>query len=57
MTDRIKLEVWVNLDPIPGTFHSKESAANIISALLNSSIPHYKPTVSTTNEQNHYSDN
>jgi hypothetical protein len=46
---RIKLEVYVDLDPVPGTFHSKESARNVIDNMLKHSIPHYNPMVSTTN--------
>lgn len=43
--ERIKLEVYVDLDPVPGTFHSKESAQNTVRNILNSAIPHYNPTV------------
>lgn len=49
--DRIKLEVYVDLDPVPGTFHSKESARNVVDRILKESIPHYNPTVSTTNQE------
>lgn len=48
---RVKLEVWVNLDPVPGNFHSKESAANNVRNILRDAIPHYNPTVSTTSEE------
>jgi hypothetical protein len=47
---RIKLEVYMDLDPVPGTFHTKESARNQIAAILNQSIPWYNPIVSTTSE-------
>ncbi len=43
---RIKLGVYVDLDPVPGTFHSADSSRNQVSRILNESIPHYKPTVS-----------
>lgn len=48
---RIKLEVYVDLDPVPGTFHSKESARNVVANILNERIPHYNPMVSTTSEE------
>lgn len=48
---RIKLEVYVDLDPTPGTFHSKESARTVIAAMLTNNIPHYNPMVSTTSEE------
>jgi len=40
---RIKLVVWVDLDPVPGTFHTPESAKENVQAILKSSIPHYNP--------------
>lgn len=43
---RIKLEVYVDLDPIPGAFHSVDSARNSVGALLYNAIPHYNPVVS-----------
>jgi len=46
--NRIKLEVYVTLDPMPGTFHSKESARNVVDAILKERIGHYNPIVSTT---------
>jgi hypothetical protein len=52
--ERIMLEVYVDLDPTPGTFHSKESARNQIAAILQNMLPHYKPMVSTTNYQDVY---
>lgn len=51
MSERIKLEVYVDLDPIPGPFHSKESARNVVYGILTTAIPHYRPMVSTTNEE------
>lgn len=54
---RIKLEVYVDLDRTPGTFHTKESARNAVDAILKDSIPHYNPTVSTTNEVQTYDEN
>lgn len=49
--ERIKLEVYVNLDPVPGTFHSKESARNVVDRILKESIPHYEPMVSIAKEK------
>lgn len=48
---RIKLEVYVDLDETPGTFHSKESAKNVVARILNERIPHYNPIVSTTSQE------
>jgi len=42
---RIKLEVYVELDGVPGTFHTKESARQIVEAILKQQIPHYNPSV------------
>lgn len=48
---RIKLTVYVDLDPVPGTFHTKESAQNAVRNILNGSIPHYNPLVSIAEEE------
>ena len=42
---RIKLELYVDLDPIPGAFHTKEDAAKRAEAILRSSINHYSPVI------------
>lgn len=42
--DRIKLEVYVTLDPVSGVFSTKESARDIVDAILNDRIPHYQPS-------------
>lgn len=42
---RVVLEVIIDLDPVPGTFHTPESAEEVVQAILNSSIPHYHPNV------------
>ena len=39
------LQVIVNLDPVPGTFDSEESAREQVLAILRGSIPHYHPQV------------
>jgi len=41
----LTLIVTVNLDPVPGTFHTQESAQEGVQAILTSMIPHYKPDV------------
>lgn len=43
---RVKLSVFVDLDPVPGYFHSKESAQNGVRGILQRSIPQYAPLVS-----------
>jgi len=43
--DRIMLSVWIDLDPMPGTFHSAESARHVVNGLLKHSLPHYSPIV------------
>ena len=43
---RAMLAVYVDLDPIPGTFHTADSARNAIGGMLKQSIPHYTPLVS-----------
>lgn len=43
---RVCFAVYVDLDPVPGTFHSKESARNGIGRLLDERIHHYNPIVS-----------
>lgn len=43
---RIKLAVYVDLDPFPGVFHSAESARNVIATCLGTQIAHYNPLVS-----------
>lgn len=43
---RICFVIYVDLDPIPGSFHSQESAQNILGFLFRHYIPHYNPTLS-----------
>lgn len=43
--DRITLTVGVNLDAVPGAFHTPESAEEAIQAILDNAIGHYKPRV------------
>lgn len=42
---RVKLEVELDLDPVPGTFHDEESAREQVEAMLRRTVPHYNPTV------------
>lgn len=42
---RITLEIDVDLDPVPGNFHTPQQAERAIFGLLHMRIPHYDPTV------------
>jgi len=42
---RILLEVAVDLDELPGAFHTPESAQDHVQAMLHNMIPHYNPVV------------
>lgn len=46
MTKRVALIVYVDLDQVPGPFHSKESAQNNVRGILENQINHYNPMVS-----------
>lgn len=41
----VELIVKVRLDPIPGAFHTEESARRIVYQILHSQIGHYEPAV------------
>jgi hypothetical protein len=43
---RIKLDVYVDLDPVPGEFGSAESARNVTAEVLERQLGNYKPLVS-----------
>lgn len=43
---RVKLAVYVDLDPVPGLFHTADSARNAIGNMLQDAVPHYNPMVS-----------
>lgn len=43
--DRVKLIVYVDLDPVPGPMHSIDSAQNTVRGILHAQIPHYNPMV------------
>lgn len=45
MNKRVKLEVSVDLDPIPGAFHTEEDARKWIQMALDRAIEDYKPEV------------
>lgn len=42
---RIKLIVYVDLDNVPGAFHTKEDAVYQIEDILKRQIGHYNPIV------------
>lgn len=45
------LTVYVKLDPIPGAFHTPESAREAVESLLERTIPHYEPKVHVSKDQ------
>lgn len=42
---KARFVVEVELDDVPGTFHTPESAEIVIRHILDNSIPHYNPEV------------
>lgn len=42
---RVKLEVLVDIDPLPGAFDSPAAAVEAVRQILNDRISHYNPTV------------
>lgn len=44
-SNRICLEVYVDLDRTPGAFHTPESAREQVERILKEMIPHYEPRV------------
>ena len=45
--DRVAFIVYVDLDPVPGQMHSKESAQNIIRGILQERLGSYDPVISS----------
>lgn len=43
--NRVTLIVEVDLDPVPGLFHTAKSAQETVQSMLDASMPHYNPTV------------
>lgn len=43
--DRIAMIVFIDLNPLAGPFHTKESARQQVEAMLLTKIPHYNPVV------------
>lgn len=43
--ERIKIEILIDLDPVPGIFHTEESARQTVNALLLERVGHYNPIV------------
>jgi hypothetical protein len=41
----VSLIVTVELDDVPGEFHTPESAERVIQIILENAIPHYNPEV------------
>lgn len=41
----VTFEVTVDLDMVPGAFHTKEDARDRVEAMLKNNIGHYNPTV------------
>lgn len=50
MTRTASFVVTVNLDGIPGTMHTSNSAQEVLQAILKGSINHYNPVVQTFDE-------
>lgn len=42
---RIAFVVYVNIDPMPGVFHTDQSALDSLDDILKNAIPHYSPSV------------
>jgi hypothetical protein len=51
MSKRVRLIVYIDLDPVAGTMHTDKSAQNIIQAILDMRLPHYNPNVSIDDEK------
>lgn len=45
MPESVKLEIVVDLDPLPGAFYTEKSAREQVEAILLSRIGHYNPRV------------
>lgn len=43
--ERVEITVQVDLDPVPGTFHTAEDAQRQVGRILSDAIPHYNPQV------------
>jgi hypothetical protein len=49
MNDRVKFDLYVDLDNMPGAFHTVEDARYALAKLLKDQIPHYHPQVTLPN--------
>lgn len=47
---RARMTVIVDLDPVPGTFHTVESAEEQVRRILREAINHYHPIVEDAEE-------
>ena len=45
MSERILIEIAVDLDTMPGVFHTEDDARMRVQAILLDRIPHYNPVV------------
>lgn len=45
---RIQILVEVDLDPVPGSFHTGENTQEHIQHMLDGAIPHYNPVATYT---------
>lgn len=45
MSKYVRMTLVVKLDPVPGAFHTEESAVATVDYLLGDIIPHYKPMI------------
>lgn len=43
---RVCLILYIDLDPVPGKFHTQESMQNVLRTTMTYEIPHYNPLVS-----------
>lgn len=50
---RVSFVVDVDLDPVPGTMHTPESAQAVIRNVLYQRMSHYNPVVSLASEDLH----
>lgn len=50
MRKRIELNITLDLDPVPGAFHTGQSALDIVTEILESRLGHYHPEVAFTRE-------
>lgn len=42
---RVAVTIIIDLDPVPGAFHTPESARQLIEGMILNAAPHYNPVV------------